>query len=211
MEERKHPRANSQTLTIQEVQQENVADHDTDREASIAAVLSKETELAEFPTHMQQHYVGRIEELARTLYLIDGQIQEVNRMLHITQGPRPGKISVRFLQPGTKAANRAYDRVPCAVKWWSGHHGPLVYTRIRHHERLAKFRPKISKNVKAIRKLLTLLQELLDKRRLITEALYRFEQSTFRLKLGAEGLVGRCSVDLNEIRSLVEVDYTKSE
>jgi len=102
-----------------EMSSENDTDTPADRQSRIDRALSVPAEQPGKPENWRKRLYAHADKLAEALMQIDEQISDVNQMLHRTQGPRAGKISVRFLclqRLDRNMDNR--DRIPVAVSWY---------------------------------------------------------------------------------------------
>lgn len=189
---------------------ENDTDTPADRQSRIDRALSVPAEQPGKPENWRKRLYAHADKLAEALMQIDEQISDVNQMLHRTQGPRTGKISVRFLclqRLDRNMDNR--DRIPVAVSWY-GPKGQAAkrYKMLPRGEKYFSLRRR-GENDEATRQLLRMLQELLEQRAKVEACHVRLAAATAQLSASTLRMCGRMEETLGTISDqLIERDFS---
>lgn len=182
-----------------------------DRQARIDRALSVDAERPGKPEKWRDRFQRTVDELAEALVVIDEQIADTNLMLHRTQGPRAGKISVRFLclQRFDRGEN-VRDRVPTVVLWHGRKGQPATrYRIIPRSERYVSLRRK-GINDEATKQLLRLLQELMAQRAKVEACYAPLAAAAAQLRGSTIRMIRRMEAALDGIdANLINRDYSK--
>lgn len=182
-----------------------------DRQTRIDRALSVDAERPSKPHKWRDRFQRTVFELAEALVVIDEQIAETNLMLHRAQGPRAGKISVRFLcLQRFDRGETVRDRVPTVVLWHGRKGQPATrYRIIPRSERYVRLRRK-GVNDEATKRLLRLLQELMEQRAKIEACYAPLAAANAQLQGSTIRMIDRMEHALNNIKaSLIDRDYSK--